>query len=347
MRMPGLVVLERHPHVDVIACREVEIPLAHAVEQGLHPWLPEETGSRRSRRRQRARQDLLRPQPLPLLNLVARGNWPAHSEGGCLAYDARTALMDFVLDRWDREAPDTMADVLRSLPVEAAEQRVAMERAIEQLENTRPPPGRRVRMLARSDLDLASWHFSRLYDAPDESYLSTSGFQLTVVCAQPTTVAGRPHTRREVLTLHDADTPVLHHDGHRLRRWSSLHQVPTAVLHRFDAHGTAIVGGEEALMPLHDVTPTFLLEVPEPRGGGPRPGARAAPWPQPAWLVAASRIPSLEEQPELPLLTGPAAAAVLARTTAGVYLPGNAPFHASEVLGPPGSLWVGARPRLP
>ena len=199
--------------------------------------------------------------------------------------------------------------------------------------------------MARSDLDLESWSFARLFEAPGETYLATSGFTLTVVAPQEVSVCGRTLTRQEVLSLTSADAPVLHHDGHRLRRWSSLHQVPAAVLHRFDACGTAVVGGEEALVPLHDVAPSFLLEVPERTDNAPGALQGGPPWPTPAWLVAAGRVPSLEDHLDLPCLTGAAAAAVLARTTAGIYLPGNAPFDASQVLGPTGSLWVGARPR--
>lgn len=344
MKMPGLVVLERHPHVDVIACREVEVPLAHAVQEGLYPWLPEESGSRRRRRQRRSRQDVLQPAPQPRLHLRAQGALPARDEAGCLAHGPRTALIDFLLDRWDPGAPDFLGDVLRALPEQRSERRIAVERALEQLESTKAPPGRRVRLVTRSDLDLDSWSYSRIYDAAVETYLSTSGFMLTVACPREVTVAGRQFTRHEILALAGPDVPVLHHDGHRLRRWTSLHQVPAAVLHRFDAHGTAVVDGEEARLPLHDLVPSFLLEVP---GGCSSPASTAPRWPQPAWMVPASRVPSLEDHSELPCLTGTAAEEVLARTTSGVYLPGNAPFEAGERLGPPGSLWVGARPRCP
>ena len=344
MRLAVLRTLQRQPYLDIVAMEEVDVPLREVLGQSLHPFRAGDLRTRRVGWLQRRRVSRSPgTDGLPVLRLRGLGGRAAERPG-FLVYRSRTALIDLVLRRWEPgEASDALSNLVRRLRrdrhLRRADRSAEVEAFLRELEDRPGSWAESSLLVPGEDLSLDDHDWMRLQRQDGSFFARVDGEPLLLAVDHPVTVGPHRTCRRELLVCQHGDE-FLHIEGATVRRYTSLHQVPASVVARFDELGRALADVAGEVFPHFELWPTFLLVVPPPSETPPGPAPVG-----PAWLVEPWRIPHVERlDAGLPVLEGDAAAAVLARVSDGIVLPGQRPRQVGWTAHPPGTLLVGALP---
>jgi hypothetical protein len=352
MKITGLCMREQHPHVEVLEVAELSLPLSYVVHEELASL--EDTGlpvrPRPPRRGRRGRYGFggHDPVPGPVTLADGRRGEPGGSFTGLVVHRSRSALIDYLLLRWDPCGDDEIDDrirVLRRSRRPLTERRIAMEGFLTELEERCGPAS--PPLVEADTLDVRQHGWEPVQRDGRTIYFRSRSEALVLTIDREVSVAGVPVLDHEWLVVASGpDRAVLHLDRGVTRRYERFDQVPRAVRHRFDGHGRAWPAATRGQVPLAELWPRFLVRVPQEldTARGATPPDPALP---PCYLVEPWRVGDPARlTADLPLIDDPAAArAVLARTVEGVYLPGNPPVL--DLSLPAGPLLVGALPLPP
>jgi len=343
---------ERRPFVEVIEVAELDVNLAHAVEEEFGPL--EELGDRgldlpyRRRRpgmRYRRHRRAYDPVPGPVaLRGPGKHDDPVRFDG-LVVYKSTTALIDFLLSRWHAGGTGELDGLLRTLRqgrLTQAQRRVKLEAFLQGTGDRRKGKGPPLAASDSIDLRHGAW-----FDIEEEGhtyYCRSRSEALAVAIERAVQVRGISVPHHEWLVLGTGrNEQALHIDRGVTRRYNGLRELPDSVYRRFDEHGRAWPTASRGQVPLSEMWPRFLLRVPdrfECKDVVAGPDERLPP----CFLLEPKLLSDPDRLTEdLPLIDDPEAVrAVLARTVGGVYLPGNPPVFDIDVPDTP--LLVGALP---
>ncbi len=352
MKITGYRLMEQRPHIDVLEVAELDVPLAHAVEEEFGPLEePQAQGiavaynQRRMMRRFRVHRRHYEPEPGPLALRRDGVKGAAETTTGLIVYASRSALIDFLLARWapvgGSELGARLQEIQRGRST-ASQRRVAIEAFIHKAEGCQP--GRGLPLVEADTLDLDNHGWVRLNRRGETYFCQARGEALAVSIERTLEVGELTVPYLEWLIVGNGNkSRVLHIDRGVTRRYNGYDKLPEAVYRRFDEHGEACPTTARGKVPMAEMWPRFVLRVPDPLDCSDLVAGVGENLP-PCFLLE----PQLLSDPmrlasDLPVLDDSAAVrAVLARTVGGVFLPQNPP--ASYVEHPSVPLLVGALP---
>ena len=343
---------ERRAHVDVLETAELDVSLAHAVEEDFgsleHPsGLGVDVPYRRRRPKGRfgPRRRLYDPVPGPLSLRKGEKGAAAEVLEGLIAYESRSALIDYLLARWAPVGDSALDECLREIRrgrTTLAQRRVALEKFIGKADTCGPGVG--LPLVESDTLDVEHHGWVRLDKHGAAHYCRSRGEALAVGIELSLEVGELTVPYIEWLILGNGQSSqVFHVDRGVTRRYSGYDKLPDAVYRRFDEYGRVWPTSVRGQVPMAEMWPRFVLRIPDHIDCNDVVAAADGALP-PCFLLE----PQLLSDPmrlsgDLPVIDDPAAVrAVLSRTVGGVYLPGNPPV--SQVEPPPVPLLVGALP---